>query len=694
MSSHTHNFLVELGTEELPPKSLLGLATEFHNQIITGLKNLGVEFAAVRPFAAPRRLAVRVEGLPAKTPLKSSTVWGPPANVAFDGSGKPTKAAEAFAAKNGVSVNDLATASDGKVEKLMCQNQSGGEALEQLLPGLVQNALAQLPISKRMRWGAKREEFVRPVHWLVMLFDTQVIPCRILGLDADNQTRGHRFHCDRKLTVTAPAVYEALLAEEGRVIADFAVRRERVRAQVLAAGEKLGGNAVIDPDLLDEVTALVEWPVALAGKFEERFLAVPAEALISSMKEHQKYFHVVDRAGALLPHFITVANIESTDPAQVIAGNEKVIRPRLSDAAFFFETDKKRTLEQHREKLRSVVFQAQLGTVFEKTERISRLAGFIARELGVTAAWAARAGSLSKADLASAMVYEFAEMQGIAGFYYGRDQGEEPEVYAALKEQYLPKFAGDALPQTATGAVVALADRLDTLAGIFGLGQVPTGSKDPFGLRRASLAVLRILVEKKYDLDLRALLQQAVGQYPSLPKGRESVDLALTYILERFRAWYEEQNIPAVVYQAVAAKNVTRPLDIDNRVQAVAAFYRLAEAESLAAANKRVSNILAKQPVVAGATVDPELLREPAERQLAQEVAALRSQVQPLFAQHKYKEALAALAGLRAAVDLFFDQVMVMAEDPHLRANRLALLAGLRELFWEVADISQLAVNQ
>lgn len=692
MSENIHNFLVELGTEELPPKSLLTLSTEFRNQLEASLKNLGVAFNSVSPFASPRRLAVLIEGLPATTPVKTVTVWGPPANVAF-ADGKPTKAAEAFAAKNGISVAELTTASDGKVEKLKCDVKTGGESLTQLLPGLVDHALAQLPIAKRMRWGSKRDEFVRPVKWLVMLFDEQVIPCTILGVTSGNQTRGHRFHCNRTLTIPSATAYKKLLLEEGKVIADFNERRDNVRKQVIATGEKLGGQAVIDPDLLDEVTALVEWPVALAGRFEERFLAVPAEALISSMKEHQKYFHVVDKKGALLPHFITLANIESADPAQVIAGNEKVIRPRLSDAAFFFETDKKQALTDHREKLRNVVFQAQLGTLFDKTERIAVLAGFIARKLGADDRWAERAGRLSKADLATAMVYEFADMQGIAGFYYGQDDGEEKEVYWALKEQYLPKFAGDELPSTTTGAIVALADRIDTLAGIFGLGQVPTGSKDPFGLRRASVAVLRILVEKGYDLDLRDLLEEAVELYPSLPQGKKCIDVALNYMLERFRAWYEEQNIPAVVYQAVAAKGINNPLDIDNRVQAVAAFYQLPEAEALAAANKRVSNILAKQPVT-DTTVNDALLQEPAERDLAQQVAAAKQKVEPLFAKRQYKEALAELASLRAAVDLFFDKVMVMAEDPQLRANRLALLAGLRSLFWEVADISQLAVSQ
>lgn len=693
MSANTHHFLVELGTEELPPKSLLDLSTEFRNQLEAGLQNLNVAFTTISPFASPRRLALLVEGLPSATPVKTLTTWGPPAKIAFDANGKPTKAAEAFAAKNGIAVTELTTANDGKVEKLKCESKAGGEELTKLLPGLVEQALAQLPVAKRMRWGAKRDEFVRPVKWLVMLFDEQVIPGTLLGVSSGNQTCGHRFHCDSPLTVTSATGYKKLLLEEGKVIADFAERREKVRQQIIATGKELGGQTVIDPDLLDEVTALVEWPVALAGRFEERFLGVPAEALISSMKEHQKYFHVVDKKGALLPHFITLSNIESTDPAQVIAGNEKVIRPRLADAAFFFETDKKQALTDHREKLRNVVFQAQLGTVYDKTERVSVLAGFIARRLNANDRWAERAGSLSKADLATAMVYEFADMQGIAGFYYGQEDGEEKEVYWALKEQYLPKFARDELPSTTTGAIVALADRIDTLAGIFGLGEVPTGSKDPFGLRRASVAVLRIMVEKHYDLDLRDLLEEAMELYPALPQGKKCLDVALSYMLERFRAWYEEQGIPGVVYQAVAAKGVTNPLDIDNRVQAVAAFYQLPEAEALAAANKRVTNILAKQPMT-DTLVKEALLQEPAEQELARQVATMKQRVTPLFANHQYKEALAALAGLRAAIDEFFDDVMVMAEDPQLRANRLALLAGLRELFWEVADISQLAVSQ
>ncbi len=692
--SQSHAFLVELGTEELPPTALLGLVEAFTSEVGSALSAMDVAFDQILPFASPRRLAMRIEGLPELTPIKSVSTWGPPAKMAVDAEGKPTRAAIGFAEKCGVSVEQLQTANDGKIDKLVVHSEAGGEPLVDLLPGVIADALTKLPINKRMRWGASRNEFVRPVHWLVMLFDEQVVPCEILGLSADRLSRGHRFHANKTLSIETASAYEKLLLEQGFVVADFGVRRQKVEQQVLAAGEKLGGHAVIDPDLLNEVTALVEWPVALAGQFEQRFLEVPAEALISSMKEHQKYFHVVDAAGVLLPHFITVSNLNSADPAQVIAGNEKVIRPRLSDAAFFFNTDKKTSLVQHREKLRTVVFQAQLGTVFDKTERIGQLCRWIAGELKVDANLAERAGQFSKADLATAMVYEFADMQGIAGQYYARNDGEPEAVAKAMSEQYLPKFAGDQLPASDIGAIVALADRLDTLAGIFGLGQVPTGSKDPFALRRASLAVLRILVEKQLDLDLRALLKKAVSLYPSLPKGEASVDLALHYMLERFRSWYEERSVPAEVYQAVAAKGISCPLDIDKRVHAVAAFYKMTEAEALAAANKRVSNILAKFDGEIPQTIDPKRLVEASEQALATELGALQKQVVPLFADRQYAEGLACLAQLRITVDTFFDDVMVMTDDLALRNNRIALLDQLRQLFWQVADISQLAVSK
>lgn len=692
----SHAFLVELGTEELPPVALKGLSKAFTNSILAGLKAADIQFEKATPYAAPRRLALLVEGLPAATPVKKETVWGPPTRVAFK-DGTPTKAAEAFAKKNGLALADLQTATQGKDEKLMCESESGGDACAELMPGLVEKALAALPISKRMRWGSSRTEFVRPVQWLALLWDDAIIPATILDLKASNTSRGHRFHANNALTLTHATRYESTL-KENYVLASFEARRATIAEQVKAEGEKLSGVAVIDEGLLDEVTGLNEWPVALAGSFDTEFLAVPAEALISSMAEHQKYFHVVDKDGNLMPNFITVANIESQDPAQVIAGNEKVIRPRLADAAFFFETDKKTHQETRREKLRTVTFQGKLGSVFDKTERIANLAVFIAEQLsaqgseGFDTHLAKRAGELCKADLVSNMVYEFTDLQGIAGEYYAQNDGEPAEVANAMSEQYLPKFAGDSLPSTNTGALIALADRLDTIAGIFGLGQIPTGSKDPFGLRRASIGVLRILVEKGYSLDLKALLQKAASHYSDLPKGEETVGLALDYMLDRFKAWYGEANIPAEVFQAVSAKQLSTPLDIDNRVKAVDAFRQLAEAPALAEANKRVANILAKNGVP-DTDVKVALLELEPEKTLAQDVTALTKEVAPLFAKADYANALQVLARLQKPVDAFFTDVMVMTDDEAVRNNRLALLNQLRGLFAEVADISCLVVK-
>ncbi len=684
------DFLVELGTEELPPKALKTLMTAFHESIEASLKNEGLAFTAVKSFAAPRRMAVLVENLASETPSKELVVWGPPAAIAFDAEGKPTKAALAFAEKNGITAAALKAENDGKVEKLVARISQQGKKTVELLEAIVNDAFAKLPIAKRMKWGAKREEFVRPAHWLVMLFGNDVVNARVLGLHAGRTTRGHRFHYNNAIELAQASDYIAALKNTGFVLADMSERKSLIEQQVNAEAKKIGGIAVIDPDLLDEVTALVEWPVALTGKFEQRFLQVPAEALIASMKEHQKYFHVVDANGKLMPNFITVANIASKDPAQIIDGNERVIRPRLSDAAFFFETDKKTTLAELRERLKTIVFQAQLGTVFEKTERVAALATLIATKLNADEKSAVRAGELCKSDLVTNMVGEFDNMQGIAGYYYALNDGENTEVAAAMNEQYMPRFAGDQLPATTTGAIIALADRLDTISGIFGIGQQPSGSKDPFALRRASIAVLRILVEKNLTLDLRELLTFAKNQHKNLTVGDELVEQVLSYMLDRFRAFYEDANIPAEVFQSVTAKQLSQPLDINQRVLAVNAFSQLPQAQALAAANKRVSNILSKQNASANASVNTALLQEEAEKTLAQAVEAKASLVAPLFAAREYTKALALLADLQQPVDAFFDSVMVMCEDPALQQNRLALLTRLRGLFLEVADISYL----
>ncbi len=683
------DFLVELGTEELPPKNLKNLMNAFVDSIQADLTALELSFSAVKAYAAPRRLAVLVEGLASETPAKQLVVWGPPAAIAFK-DGEPTKAALAFAEKNGIAAAELKAESDGKVEKLVARiSQEGKKTVEQL-EKVVSDALAKLPIAKRMKWGAKREEFVRPVHWLVMLYGSDVVPATILGLHAGRSSRGHRFHYNNTIELAQASDYASVLKNTGFVVTDFAERSAIIQQQVEAEANKVGGVAVIDPDLLDEVTALVEWPVALTGKFEERFLAVPAEALIASMKEHQKYFHVVDASGKLKNYFITVANIKSSDAAQIIAGNERVIRPRLSDAAFFFETDKKTSLEQFRERLKTIVFQAQLGTIFEKTERVAKLAQFIADKLGADEQLALRAGELCKSDLVTDMVGEFDDMQGIAGYYYAQNDGENAEVAAAMNEQYMPRFAGDQLPATTTGTIIALADRLDTISGIFGIGQQPTGSKDPFALRRASIAVLRLLVEKNLPLDLRELLSFAKAQHNALTVGDELVDQVTGYMLDRFRAMFEDAQIPAEVFQAVNAKQLSQPLDINQRVLAVNEFSKLAQAQALAAANKRVSNILAKQNAELGSQVNAALLQEDAEKNLAQAVSAKAAVVAPLFQAREYTKALATLADLQPTVDAFFDSVMVMCDDQALQQNRLALLQQLRGLFLEVADISYL----
>lgn len=677
------DFLVELGTEELPPKALKTLSNAFTQGITSGLKEAGVGFGDVKSYASPRRLAVLISALDEKQADRDIERRGPSVKA-------PEKAVEGFARSCGVSADQLETISTDKGDYFNFRNTEEGKATALLLPTLVENSLNKLPIPKRMRWGSSRVEFVRPVHWLVMLLGDDVIDCEILGLKSGRKTRGHRFHYNNDIELITPSEYAATLKTPGMVIADYEERLELIRQQVIAEGEKISATAQIDEDLLDEVTALNEWPVALTGRFEERFLDVPAEALISSMKEHQKYFHHLDSEGKLLPNFTTICNIVSNDPQQVIEGNEKVIRPRLSDAAFFFETDKKSTLESRVEKLKSIVFQKDLGTLHDKASRISTLAGKVASVLGEDQAKAERAGLLAKTDLMTDMVYEFTDLQGLMGYHYALNDGEDKEVALAQNEQYMPRFSGDELPETAPGIAVAIADRLDTLTGLFGINQPPTGSKDPFALRRAALGVLRIIVDRNLDLDLRELLTIAANNHTSLPARDGLEDKVLDFMLERFRAWYEDVNINAEVFLAVLAIKPTRPLDFDRRVKAVNHFRSLTEANALAAANKRVSNILSKQGVTGISDVNPALLSEAAEKSLASAIDAQKAVLAPLFAEGKYQEALESLAGLRAPVDAFFEDVMVMADDEAVKNNRLALLSQLRALFLGVADISVL----
>ncbi|WP_420599628.1 glycine--tRNA ligase subunit beta [Neptuniibacter sp.] len=678
-----HDFLVELGTEELPPKALKTLSDAFTSGITSGLKEAGVNFADVKSYASPRRLAVLISSLDDKQADREIEKRGPSVKA-------PEKAVEGFARSCGVTADQLEKIETDKGEYYNFKNTEEGKATSSLLPSLVENSLNKLPIPKRMRWGASRVEFVRPVHWLVMLFGDEVVDCEILGLSSGRKTRGHRFHYNQDIELIAPSEYEERLKNPGMVIADYDVRKAMINEQVKAEGDKLSAAAQIDEDLLDEVTALNEWPVALTGRFEERFLDVPAEALVSSMKEHQKYFHHLDNEGNLLPNFTTICNIVSNDPQQVIEGNEKVIRPRLSDAAFFFETDKKTTLESRVEKLKTIVFQKDLGTVHDKATRISVLAGKIASTLNQDQAKAERAGLLAKTDLLTDMVYEFTDLQGLMGYHYALHDGEDTDVALAQNEQYMPRFAGDELPQTEPGIAIAIADRLDTLTGLFGINQPPTGSKDPFALRRAALGVLRIIVERNLDLDLRELLTIAANNHNELAARDGLEDKVLDFMLERFRAWYEDANINAEVFLSVLALKPSRPLDFDRRVKAVSHFRSLAEADALAAANKRVSSILNKQGVTDIADVQPGLLSEEAEKNLAAAIEEQKAKLEPLFAAGDYQQALESLASLRSTVDSFFEDVMVMADDEQVKNNRLALLSQLRALFLGVADISVL----
>ena len=679
------DFLVELGTEELPPKALKKLSEAFLSGVEQGLRDAGLAYASVRVYAAPRRLAIVAEQLATQQPDRSSQLDGPPLQAAFDAEGKPTQAALGFARKCGVELSEI----DCSGPKLRFQRSEPGQPAVSLLPGIVDAALAALPIPKRMRWAARKTEFVRPTQWLVMLLGDQVIDCEILAQRAGRVSRGHRFHANHEVRISNPASYAEDL-RSAYVIADFAERRQLIRQRVEQLAAEQQGTAIIPEGLLDEVCALVEWPVPLVCSFEERFLEVPQEALISTMQDNQKYFCLLDANGKLLPRFITVANIESRDPAQVIAGNEKVVRPRLTDAEFFFNQDKKQPLETRNQRLAKVVFQAQLGTLLDKAERVSQLAANIAASIGGDAQRAARAGLLSKCDLATEMVGEFPELQGIAGYYYARHDGEAEDVALALNEQYMPRGAGAELPSTLTGAAVALADKLDTLVGIFGIGMLPTGSKDPYALRRAALGVLRILIEKRLELDMPAILQSAIGLYGERVKQEGLSSQLQDFIFDRLRARYEDEGIDVAVYQSVRALNPVSPLDFDQRVQAVQLFRRLPEAEALAAANKRVSNILAKAEGSVGSSVNASLLQESAEQALASAISAAEQANAPLAASRDYQRSLEQLASLRAPVDAFFEQVLVNAEDPAVRDNRYALLARLRALFLGVADISLL----
>lgn len=686
------DFLVEIGTEELPPKSLFTLASALADGLRERLASAQLTHGAVEWFATPRRLAVRIASLAAQQPDQTIKRQGPAVAQAFDRSGAPTKAALGFAASCGVPVEALQRAKGPKGEVLQYVGTKRGEPTVMLLPAALREALADLPIARRMRWGTGEQEFVRPVHWIVALFGSDVVEMELFGIRAGRHTRGHRFHAPQPLELSDPGVYLEVLRQQGRVIASVEERRRTIESGVRELAASLGGEPVMTPDLLDEVTALVEWPVPIAGRFDERFLALPPEVPIATMQDHQRYFPVRDRAGRLMNQFIAVANIESRDPAKVRDGNERVIRPRLADAVFFWESDRKQRLEARRESLKNVTFQAKLGSLFDKTERVTKLAERIGAAIGADVAAVKRAASISKCDLLTAMVGEFPELQGVMGKYYAEHDGEPAAVCAALEEQYLPRFAGDRLPESAVGMSLSIADRLDTIVGIFAVGQKPSGNRDPFGLRRAAFGVLRIALEHSLDLDVRELVQAAFELQP-VKAGQDTFDEVWTYLMERLRSIYLEDaagGITTEMFDAVIAGQPGSPLDIDRRLNALKSFLGLPEAQSLAAANKRIANILRKRAQAASGTVAPDRLVEPAERQLYERVRAVEQTVRPALAERAYEKALRELAQLREPVDRFFDSVMVMTDDEALRNNRLALLTQLRALFLEIADLSRL----
>jgi len=696
-ASDRRDFLFELGTEELPPMALGAFEQSLREGMATQLQAAALRHGAIESFATPRRLALRVRRLAAHQPEQTVRRRGPPLRAAFDAAGAPTRAALAFAASCGVELAALGRERDEKDnEYLWYGGTRAGAATVALLPGIISALLDALPIPKRMRWGNSEVQFVRPVHWLVMLYGTEIVPANILGLEAGRSTRGHRFHAPRALELRSAAGYEKTLLGRGHVIASSADRGARVRELVVAAAQQAGGQAIIDAALLAEVTALVEWPVAIAGRFEERFLALPREVLLAALQDHQRYFPVATASGTLLPWFIAVANIDSVDPAVVRAGNERVVRPRLADAAFFWEQDRRTPLAQQVEALDRVTFQAQLGSVGDKAKRVAALAASLAAVCGAAPGRVTRAALLCKCDLLSAMVGEFPELQGVMGAYYAQADGEDAETATAIREHYLPRSAGDELPATPTGTALALADRLDTLAGIFAIGQKPSGTRDPFGLRRAAIGVLRMIRERALDFDLRALLSQAVAAQPVAgleARAPDVCDEIYEFVMERLRAQYLEAGtagVTAEILDAVFATQPRSPLDAAARVTALVNFLKLPAAASLAAANRRIANILKKSGATAPVAIDAALLHAPAEQALHAALRQRRDMVGAELARGDYDRAFAELAQLRPEVDAFFDGVLVNDPDARLRDNRLALLGELRALFTRIADLSRL----
>ncbi len=687
-----HDCLFELGTEELPPQALLKLRDALRQGISNRLDEAGLEYGEILAYATPRRLAVHIKQLAASQADQQVERRGPPVKAAYDADGNPTKAALGFAQTNSTTVEQLQTLKTEKGEWLCFRELSKGRTVQQLLPEILNQSLNSLPIPKRMRWANSDHQFVRPVHWLLLLYGTDILPANILGLSADRFSYGHRFHAPAAISIDSPADYLSRLQQDGYVIADFEVRRDTIKAQIQEQIDKLAGVAQYDDALLNEITALVEWPVALVGNFEEEYLKLPDEVLITTMQTNQKYVPVKDKQGQLLPHFITILNIDTSNPDIVRQGNERVIRPRLGDAAFFWNQDTKKTLEQRVTELGNVVEQKKLGSMLDKTQRLEKISQHIAERLNTDTKSPVRAAHLCKADLLTDMVGEFASLQGVMGRYYAIEDGETEQVANALQEHYMPRQSGGDLPPSTTGQIVSLADKLDTLVGIFSIGMIPTGVKDPYGLRRAALGVLRILIEKNLDLDLVDLVSQALEQqkHTGIEEGTQTK--VVEFLIDRLRGYSLDLGYLPDEFDAVKTVKPTRPVDFMHRLKAVQSFRRLPEAESLAAANKRIRNILRKVKETVDTDVNADVLTNQAEKSLYTATQQAQAMVTPLLDQYDYSATLQHLAGLKEPIDGFFDNVMVMADDPILKANRLALLQQLQQLFLQIADIGKLQV--
>ena len=684
------NFLFEIGCEELPPSTLNKLSSSLSRNIQTQLEKAELSFETLHSFATPRRLAVLINRLSTEQPTRIIERQGPSVKAAFRKDGTPTLACLGFARSCGVSTNQLQRKETKKGDFIYCCIEQPGQSTKELLPKIIQTAIKQLPIFKAMRWGIHTETFIRPVHWVVMIFGKDVVPATILGQITSSETRGHHFHYPQRITISQPNDYQRVLLTRGMVIADFEKRLKKIRVLIQEAAT-IKGQAIIDEDLLKEVTGMVEWPVALLGRFKAKFLELPPEVLITTMKVHQRYFPIKDEKSNLLPYFVLVSNIESKDHKRVIEGNERVINARLSDASFFYNKDLDVTLESRLPKLADVIFQHELGTLADKTKRISKLATFIAKQIHIDELLVYRGCLLSKCDLVSEMVYEFPSLQGIMGYYYSLHDKESESLANAIKEHYLPRFSGDILPQSLPGACIALADRLDTIIGIIGIHKLPTGDKDPFALRRAAIGVLRILIEKELPLDLSRLLEEAKKNFIVALPNKNVVDQSFEFVIERLRTWYLEKNVPPAVFMAVLSSQPTQPLDFDRRIKAVKYFQTLPEASALAAANKRVSNILKKQPSMEKLKlINDSLFDSDAERILAKQLKVHAESVNNLYKKANYAKALSELASLKEPIDIFFNEVMVMVDDKKKCDNRLILLSSLRQLFIQIADISLL----